>query len=294
MSEQPLVSIVLPTYNGSRYLAESIQSVLDQTYPAWELIIVDDASTDRTPEIIASYAARDRRIRPMRNDQNKKLPRTLNTGFAAARGAYLTWTSDDNRYRPEAIAEMVAFLRASPGAGLVFADCAAIDETGSVIGKVFSQGPELLPFGNTVGACFMYPARVREAVGDYADDLFLVEDYDYWLRIARSFRIARVPKELYEYREHGGSLTSQRRKAVNRAHAAALIRNLGHIPWISRAQRAKAFYKLAMRCVMTRDPAGAAMNLWRAIRTSPTGYLSAAWDSFRRRMRGMSRPASMT
>src|SRR5687768_16352258 len=109
MKPGPLVSIVLPTYNGCRYLCESIDSCRKQTYPHWELILVDDCSTDDTPRIMAEAVRSDARIRSVRHETNKKLPSGLNTGFRLAKGDYLTWTSDDNCYRPEALAEMVAF-----------------------------------------------------------------------------------------------------------------------------------------------------------------------------------------
>ena len=92
MKRNPLVSIVLPTHNGARYLEQAVQSCLDQTYRNWELIIVDDASTDETPALIARLVAADSRIRSIRNEVNQKLPGALNTGFAQARGEYLTWT----------------------------------------------------------------------------------------------------------------------------------------------------------------------------------------------------------
>src|SRR5690606_22425727 len=110
MNESPFVSIVLPTYNGARYLAQSIESCINQTYTQWELIIVDDASTDDTPAIISHYVQLDSRIRTVRHSTNRKLPAALNTGFDMARGEYFTWTSDDNYYRPEALGVMVAFL----------------------------------------------------------------------------------------------------------------------------------------------------------------------------------------
>jgi len=279
MCGQPLVSIVLPTYNGSRYLAEAVESVIAQSYTNWELIIVDDASTDRTPEIIAAYAAKDARIHTVRHPSNRRLPGALNTGFEAARGEYLTWTSDDNLYRPAAIADMVAFLQSHAEVGLVYADCSAIDDRGRTAGMFYTAEPEFLPFGNPVGACFLYPSRVRDQVGKYADDLFLVEDYDYWLRIARSFKVARLPKDLYLYRAHDQSLSSRRRKAVNRAHGIALMRNLPGIPWIDNATRAKAYFKLAMRCLMARDGVGVLVNSWRSARVSPVGCVAAVLGS---------------
>src|SRR3989304_1114440 len=104
----PKVSIVLPTYNGARYIRQSIDSCVHQTYRNIELIIVDDASTDNTPEIIASY--KDERIKYFRHEKNMGLPHALNAGFAEANGDCLTWTSDDNYYAKEAIEKMLSFL----------------------------------------------------------------------------------------------------------------------------------------------------------------------------------------
>ena len=110
MKQKHLVSVVLPTYNGSKWLSQSIDSILKQTYRNLELIIVDDASTDSTPELIMSFASRDPRIRIISHKSNKKLPQSLNDGFAIANGDYFTWTSDDNWYEPTAIEEMVTAL----------------------------------------------------------------------------------------------------------------------------------------------------------------------------------------
>ena len=105
----PLVSIILPVYNGQKYLRQAMASCLGQTYKNIELIVVDDCSTDSTPEIVRSFT--DSRVRYIRNEQNQRLPRSLNIGFAQARGEFFTWTSDDNYYRPEAIGRMVEYLQ---------------------------------------------------------------------------------------------------------------------------------------------------------------------------------------
>src|SRR5262245_43666619 len=109
--DSPLVSIVLPTYNGSRFIQKSIESCLHQTYRRIELIIVNDCSTDETPAIIEEYAKGDSRVRIIHNATNQKLPLSLNIGFAAAKGEYFTWTSDDNYYAPNAIEKMVDVLQ---------------------------------------------------------------------------------------------------------------------------------------------------------------------------------------
>jgi len=116
----PKVSIVLPTYNGERYLRRAIESCLEQTHQNIELVVVDDCSTDSTPEIIQSFA--DPRLVYLRNQRNQGLPRGLNIGFARTTGQYLSWTSDDNEYAPTAIEEMLRALRDSPDGEFVYAD----------------------------------------------------------------------------------------------------------------------------------------------------------------------------
>jgi len=109
----PLITIVLPTHNGVRYLRQSVESCLSQTHRELELIVVDDGSTDGTPEMIASFD--DPRIVRVRNAPNLGLPASLNVGFTRARGDYLTWTSDDNWYELNALERMLDFLAEKPG-----------------------------------------------------------------------------------------------------------------------------------------------------------------------------------
>lgn len=244
VTDSPFVSIVLPTYNGSRYLALSIQSCIEQTYPNWELIIVDDASNDATPEIIASFIAKDARIRSVRHETNKKLPGALNTGFSMARGEFLTWTSDDNLYRYQAIETMLDFLQATPEVGLVYTDYSIIDEAGQILREHHVKEPEKLAFGCIVGPCFLYRREVYETVGDYARDMFFVEDYDYWLRTARYFRLVSLPTSLYLYREHGNSLTAQKNIAVQARILQTKSKNMKHIAWVDSNTKTEAFLEM--------------------------------------------------
>lgn len=204
------VSIVLPTYNGEKYLEEAIDSVLHQTYQNWELIIVDDCSTDGTPEIIRRYAERDHRIHAIRNRENQKLPRSLNIGFRCASGDYFTWTSDDNFYDEDAIAVMTSFLEDNPQYGMVYCGMRYIDENRNLVSADVPNSPENIFVIDPVGACFLYRREEAEATGEYDADLTLVEDYDYWLRVSKHCRLYYLPEKRYTYRQHGGSLTQTR------------------------------------------------------------------------------------
>jgi len=206
--EKPkLVSIVLPVYNGARFLHQSIDSCLQQTYGNIELIVVDDGSKDKSVEIVKSY--HDHRIKLIRHDSNRKLPAALNTGFKHSSGFYLTWTSHDNYYAPTAISDMVHFLEENPHIQFVFTDDYYVDGADQMI-AVVERGPiERLPELSCLGGGFLYTRTVYEKVGAYNEQAFLAEDYDYWLRISASFRLGHLGRPLYYYRQHAASLTSR-------------------------------------------------------------------------------------
>lgn len=205
----PKVSIVMPVYNGERFLKRSIESVLVQTFSDWELLIVNDCSSDSSSEIMEQYAAMDPRVHVINNLQNQKLPRSLNIGFEHAEGEYWTWTSDDNIYDSRAIETMVDYLDVHPNIGLVYTDMYYIDENEEVLSE-FKMPTDTFLLENVVGASFMYRAECAREAGGYDPDVFLIEDYDYWLRLRQVTDVARIPQLLYWYRLHPGSLTLRR------------------------------------------------------------------------------------
>ena len=104
----PLISLVLPVYNGARYLPLALDSIFAQSFTDFELIAVDDCSTDATPAILADYAARHPNMRVLTNQANSKLPASLNNGFRAARGRWFSWTSDDNLLHPDTLEQLAS------------------------------------------------------------------------------------------------------------------------------------------------------------------------------------------
>lgn len=234
----PRVSVVLPVHNGAAYLDEAIASILGQTFADFELICVDDGSTDATPAILARHAQADRRVRFITNRPNKGLPGALNTGFAAARGELHTWTSDDNIARPHMLERLVAALDAHPEAAIAHADYSVIDAQGRVIGyQKVGPASEIL-LGNRIGAAFLYRAAVTHALSGYDETLFGVEDYDFWLRAARAFEFVTLGEDLYLYRRHEGSLTDQRAARIHTLGAQILRRELAMVQ--DRRLRARA------------------------------------------------------
>lgn len=223
----PLVSIVMPTYKRAHLLPGAIRSVLDQTCRDFELIIVDDNSPDDTPQVVAGFD--DSRIRYVRNDPNLRLPRALNRGFALARGQYLTWTSDDNFYAETAIERMVEVLQGG-NCDLVYADYymfAEVDDRGRPTDARRDRLPPSLQLekGNHIGACFLYTRRAYEVVGEYDPELFLVEDYDYFIRMAARFEACHIDEPLYYFRRDADTLYLSRFAEVKASDVLVRYKN---------------------------------------------------------------------
>lgn len=223
-AEKGLVSVVLPVYNGEKYLDEAICSVLSQTYPNFELIIVDDGSTDRSLEIANTYRGSDSRIKII-TQKNLKLPCALNNGFKAAKGEFYTWISADNRMRPNCLEILAAELDRDRTCDMVFGNMRLIDENGGRLrDKGWYEFPPhsgnvILPSStlslntvanNTIGAAFMYRRGAALTLVGYSRYKFMLEDYDYFMRMNSFFCIKHIlyKKPIYEYRMHSGSLTA--------------------------------------------------------------------------------------
>ena len=261
----PLVSIILPTYNGSRYLDASIGSCLNQSYGNLELIIVDDCSTDATPEIIREREAKDARIKVITHERNRKLPGALNSGFSQARGEYLSWTSDDNLYHPEAIERMVGALRDRPDVSVVYAGYAVIGDSGQVLNTEPARKPSSLVLGNVVGACFVYRKEVQDTVGPYDETIFLAEDYDFWLRAAQRFQFVALSTELYFYRQHQQSLSASRCIEFSSAYCKAVAKSLHYFESAAPEYKGRFHFKYGVHLFAAGQIAEARDSLRRSV-----------------------------
>lgn len=223
---KPKISIILPVYNGEKFISDAINSILKQTHENFELIVVNDCSTDSTSAIISKFAALDSRIKIITNPINKKLPASLNIGHQSATGDYITWTSDDNLYKPNAFETYLYHIQNSTS-HIVYTDFDLINDNGVVLKRRNLSEPEYLINGNCVGASFLYKREVYESLKGYNEDLFLVEDYDFWLRALTTFKFSYLPESLYCYRSHRDSLSSQISK--NEEKYNLWIKNLSYM-----------------------------------------------------------------
>ena len=225
MENESLISIVLPCYNGEKYLAQSIQSCIDQEYQNWELILVNDCSTDNSYEIMLNFAKKDTRIKIINNEINLKLPASLNIGFKAALGEYLTWTSDDNYYLPNAFKELLSVL-IDNNADAVYSGFYYIDENNNITEKYEPLEPYYMIYKSVAGASFLYRRSIHISLNGYNVNLFLVEDYDFWLRMyLNNFKIVTTNSLLYCYRRHTNSLTNSYINKILNATYKRVIRN---------------------------------------------------------------------
>jgi len=201
------VSVVLPAFNRARYLREAIESILAQTYRDFELIVVDDASTDATPEILSAFS--DERVIIIRNEQNLGAARSRNVALARASGEFIALMDSDDRCAPERLEKQVAYLQAHPELAAVGTWARRIDAEGNRTGADFITpcAPEQVREAVMRGGVPLHPtallrAGVLRAAGGYRPLLY-VEDYDLWLRLTdEGATVAVIPEYLYEMRIH--------------------------------------------------------------------------------------------
>jgi len=220
----PLVTVAMAVRNGAQFLAESVESILGQTLRDLEVIIIDDHSTDETPEILAGYEKDDPRLRILRGAP-QGLVYARNLGCRAARGRYLAIMDADDVSLPDRLESQVATLESRPRLGALGGAMEHIDSAGRPIGvKRYPTGNAALQKALLEGCCIPQPAVVlrREAYEDadgYRQAFPPAEDYDLWLRIAESWEIANLPDVVVRYRVYAEQTSS--RKAGDRVWSTA-------------------------------------------------------------------------
>jgi glycosyltransferase involved in cell wall biosynthesis len=211
------LSVILPVYNAQRYIAAAVESILNQTYGDFELIIINDGSTDHTLGILEQYARKDGRINLI-SRPNTGYVVALNEGIDLARGQFIARMDADDISLPERFEKQLAFLRDNPGHVLVGSAVAQMDASGMVIGPMadvcFGHAAidyALLRRGWPVvhPAVMMRTEAVRK-VGKYRPDYCPNEDHDLFLKLAEVGRLDNVPELLLHYRKHEQSQSFQK------------------------------------------------------------------------------------
>ncbi|MHB9155123.1 MAG: glycosyltransferase family 2 protein [Endomicrobiales bacterium] len=213
----PKVSVIIPAYNNGAYLPESIESVLRQTCRDLEILVVDDGSTDNTREVAQRYALKDPgRVRYV-YQQNRGPGAARNRGIAEARGEYLAFLDADDRWLSTKLEKQAAILDSRPDTGLVYTDLLFFDNRHWIVGHA-SERKYRLPRGDItlffffryfmVTSSVMVRAAVTRAAGLFREDIFVGEDYDYWLRVSALTKAEVIREELLAKRYRPDSLSN--------------------------------------------------------------------------------------
>lgn len=238
MPSDPQISVVLPVRNGEPYISDAVRSILNQTCRDYEFLLIDDGSTDRTPDILEGFRQEDPRIRVL-TGPGQGLVSVLNYGISEARGRYIARMDADDIAHPERFERQLAFLEANPRVSLVFTQMRMIDETGHLTGEVTHAPtqPEIIRAALVTGDCVVHHPTVLcrreilEKAGPYREAFARAEDLELWLRVIEHGEIAGIPDVLLDYRKHGGQVsrvhTVRQRFSRDLAVLAARARRLG-------------------------------------------------------------------
>lgn len=214
---QPKISVLMPVYNGNRYLRESIDSILNQTFTDFELIIIDDGSTDSTWEILSEYADQDQRVRLFKNEENIGLINSLNKGLNLAKGNYIARQDADDVSLPKRFEKQIAVLDKHQKVILVSCDIEIINSEGTLLGKLQRAcDPKLvawyLIFHNRIAghSQVMFRRKPVLNLGGYSQINSYSEDYELWCRLAKVDDIIILPEVLLQQRMHSKSLCAER------------------------------------------------------------------------------------
>ena len=219
----PKVSVVMPVYNRERYVREAIDSILSQTYSDFELIVIDDASTDRSASVIESR--KDSRTRVFHNPKNLGLIKTRNLGLSLARGQYVATLDSDDVALPQRLALQAAFLDANPHIAVLGCLGERTDEYGAHLSFTRPVADpaaikwQLILKNCIINTSVMYRRDIILGLGGYRDSCSVnsvqsAEDYDLWCRVSREHPITNLPQVLVKYKWHQDSITGEHLRDV--------------------------------------------------------------------------------
>ena len=225
---KPALSVVMPVYNGEKYLGEAIDTILNQSFKDFEFLIINDGSTDRSMDIINSYT--DNRIRVINNEKNRGIPYTRNLALREAKGEFLAWSDCDDISLPERLETQINFLKSNKEYGICGTWLLRFAGEKTYVAKSNTNSKAIkaaLLFKPAVwNATAMYRlAKIKEFNLSFNPNLPIAEDYDFYLRSSMLFPLANIPKVLYKYRD---SETSIMRSFENQETKSDIIHKIVH------------------------------------------------------------------
>jgi glycosyltransferase involved in cell wall biosynthesis len=209
---EPLVSVVMPVYNAEKYVKESVESILNQTYKNFELIVIDDGSKDKSFEIVAELAAKDKRIKLLKNDRNLGVSATRNKCIDFSDGEYVALMDSDDISLPKRLEKQVAFLSENRELGLLGSSVEVINEAGEIVGvwKYPETHDEIsveMIFSSPFASSSVIIRRDAVTRVKYNEDLIVAEDYDFYSRLSKNTKTHNLKDTLVKYRINSKGLT---------------------------------------------------------------------------------------
>ena len=238
-TSKPLISVVMPTFNAEIYIARAIESILGQSFTNFELVIVDDCSTDKTLSIARKYATSDKRIRIVRNEKNLKIAKSLNRAVKISKSDIIARMDADDISDPRRLELQYRVLKLRPKVAVVGANMIVVDEKGEVISKrrYPTESKELkkvlFRYSAFAHPVVMFRKRVFEEFGGYIENVFPVEDLDLWFKIGSKYQFATVPRFLLKYTLYTTSSSHKNLKSIEFLGLKVklnAIKNLGYRP----------------------------------------------------------------
>lgn len=215
----PKVSIVTSVYNGQFHLEETIKSILSQTFFDFEFIIIDDASTDKTKDILQTFSIKDPRIRIIKNEKNLGLTKSLNIGLKTSKGEYIARIDSGDLSDPNRLNTQVKFLDENKGHVLIGTWTRVIDDNDEVLGEMkYPTESErlkkaLINHNPIVHSSIMFRKYIAQEAGFYNEDFKYAQDYEFYFRISSLGKIANIPEFLTFYRKTPNSITGKKNKS---------------------------------------------------------------------------------
>jgi glycosyltransferase involved in cell wall biosynthesis len=229
---QPLISVVMPSFNRAHYISQAIESVLSQTYSQWELIIIDDASTDTTALIVANFIKKDGRIRYIKNEVNSGISKSRNRGVAEARGEYIAMLdSDDVWLDAKKLEKQMDFFAHYPQhpehtafspkpLGVLGTWIQKMDDLGNLAEKISFLSDDAnirknILYKNPIAqSSAVLKTEIVKKAGGYDENIVTMDDHDLWLRMGLISDIAVLPEYTTGYRIHPGGITKKKKLKV--------------------------------------------------------------------------------
>ncbi len=227
---KPSISVVMPVYNTAEFLAESIESILAQSYKDFEFIILDDGSTDKSWEIICNYASKDKRIITFQNGKNEGIFFTRNFGLDISTGKYIAVMDSDDISTPERFVKQITYLESHPEIDVLGGQIVKFGDVAQSANKSnYPLTPGGIRWGLVIGSqlahsTVMMRNHLFSAEGFRYREQKVAQDYDLWTRLSHKHKIANLPEVLVKYRIHHSSI-SQTKEVLQKDETIGIIKS---------------------------------------------------------------------